>query len=115
MIIKRLQEFDKLKQIVFNDYQRFFFELIPKPQYSPAPAKANNLPMSSQNGFMNKSRSNLENFVSDNDFIERFENLRNIPSQISNRILFLLDESVKKSYEELTASKKPYKFYLKLY
>lgn len=30
-IIRKLQDVDKLKKILFNDSQRFFFELIPKP------------------------------------------------------------------------------------
>ena len=33
-IIDHLQDIDKLKKVLFNDYQKFFFDLIPKPEIS---------------------------------------------------------------------------------
>ena len=32
--MERLQDIDKLKQIIFTDTQKFFFDLIPKPKIS---------------------------------------------------------------------------------
>lgn len=42
-IIKRLQEVDKLKNVLLNDSQRFFFDLIPKPEVSCKQNKKNSL------------------------------------------------------------------------
>ena len=70
-IVKKLGDIDKLKHILFNDYQRFFFDLIPKANLdkeSMDPIKTNKI---SSNNEREK-----EIFIFDHEFLEKFENLK---------------------------------------
>lgn len=40
-IIKKLQDIDKLKNVIFNDSERFFFDLISKPEINLANDQTN--------------------------------------------------------------------------
>ena len=92
-IINRLQDIDKLKNILFNDQQRYFFDLIPKPEI-----------FSKKNDFMKKKysfaiknilKTKMKSITTNNLLLANYEQLKISPSQINERILNYLDDRVK--------------------
>lgn len=94
-IVKKLQEVDKLKRILLNDDQLFFFNLLNKPLLT---LNQRDLTASQK---LSKSNTNFTIHSLDAKQITQPENIykkikeRSVSSDIDKRILFLLDEDMK--------------------
>ena len=98
-IIKRLQDIDKMKHVLFDDNQRKAFECLPKPGISKI-------------GFSNKSTiSNLDSIIQTkkvrlkkDDSMQTLSFLLN-GNPINRRMLEMLKPDVRKELEETNKSK----------
>lgn len=100
-IIQRLQDVDKLKQIVLNDDQKFFFDLIPKPEISDSKTTIRSKTTFGAEKIMKSRIKNAKgNFLS-----KKFEKLKDDSNFISQRILVLLDEETKQMIKLKSISK----------
>lgn len=98
-----MQDVDKLKNVLFNDDQRYFFDLIPKPEISTRQSLATKITF----GLENILKSQI-NSLSQDSLLRKYENLKSNPSLFSERILSYLDESIKLKYDPLLSSSKLY-------
>ncbi len=87
-IIHRLQDLDKLKKILLNESQIFFFDMIPKPQ-----AKEN---FEKSSRFMEKQiRHSKINNMNKKLILEHYEKLHENSSFIDQKIVSLIDDETK--------------------
>ena len=87
-IIRRLQDVDKLKSVLFNDSERFFFDLIPKPEIIDEKIRCS---FFSIINIMKKK----QNLLAEDDLKTFFKNLNPKENSIEGRILSFLDEKTK--------------------
>ena len=95
-IISRLQDIDKLKNILFNDQQRYFFDLIPKPEIF---SKKTNFDFGKKRhsfAIQNILKTKMKSITTNNLLVVNYEQLKITPSKINERILNYLDDRVKK-------------------
>ena len=90
-IINRLQDIDKLKNVLFNDQQRYFFDLIPKPEIFRKNFEKKKYSFAVENILKTKIKSLNNN----NLLMINYEQLKIAPSQINERIFNYLDDRVK--------------------
>lgn len=98
-IIARLQDIDKMKNILFDEQQRYFFDLIPKPEIFPQ-----------KNGKSEKKRSfSIEKVirlkikkVTNCGFFNKLEIMKKNPSPVNERILSYLDDRLKEKFKDKT-------------
>lgn len=125
-IISRLQDIDKLKNIIFSEPQKIFFDLIPKPkimneeehrkQNRNFEIKKNKIKIydmaektfeNSDDKYKRKTTFFIQNVlkskfesIPEERLREKYESLKNIPSLFSERILFYLDSVILQKCEE---------------
>lgn len=88
-IINRLHDIDKLKNILFTESQRFFFDLIPKPEINEDAMEMGN----SLFGFESADEPQCQ--ISSDLIIENFEKLMKVTdTEMNEKIIGLLDPSV---------------------
>lgn len=83
-----MQDVDKLKSILFNESQKFFFDMIPKPQ------------LGDQNDVNSKFKANhVRKFKlktsHDKTILEHYQKLHENSSYIDQKIVSLIDDATK--------------------
>lgn len=90
-IISRLQDVDKLKNILFNDPQKFFFDLIPKPEIVEGPENHKRSIFGVNQIVKHKLKATSNEILRNN-----FKNLKTSTNPIDKKIFLLLDESIQR-------------------
>lgn len=91
-IIQRLQDLDKLKNILLYDSQRFFFDQIPKPEISIGNKKKCRHSISESNILKAKLKR-----MTNEKILENYERLCKEHNEIDKRICSMLDEKTSKN------------------
>ena len=100
-IIARLQDIDKMKNILFDEQQRYFFDLIPKPEIIPNTSHAQR----KKNSFSVEKVIRLKvKKITNAGFFNKMEIMKNNPSPINERILSYLDDRLKEKLRNKTES-----------
>ena len=89
-IIQRLQDIDKLKNILLNNSQRFLFDRIPKPEI------VDNLTINEKKSISLNPLANQKKNMPEQSYLENYEDLCKGYSEIDERILTSLDEQMLK-------------------
>lgn len=76
-IILKLQDVDNLKKIILNDFQRIFFDLIPKPDLLQR---------------VKKSVKSYRNMITNEEILKNYHAMLEKKHEFNDRIISLLDE-----------------------
>lgn len=87
-IINRLQDVDKLKSILFNDSQKFFFDMIPKPHLGDN----NDTHLKFKAHHIRKCKLKVSQ---DKTILEHYQKLHENSSYIDQKIVSLIDDATK--------------------
>ena len=90
-IIYRLQDVDKLKNILLNETQKFFFDLIPKPEIVEESKNHKGSIFGVNQIVKQKLKATSQEILRNN-----FKKLRTSTNSVDKKIFLLLDESFQK-------------------
>ena len=83
-IIERSQDLDKIKKILFSDSQRFFFDLIPKPEFHGE-------------RLLKKKSEIFTNSTNKRDVIMRnYQRISESYSESDDRLMKMIDDEIKR-------------------
>ena len=101
-IIARLQDIDKLKNILFDEQQRYFFDLIPKPEILPQKLNGKSRKIESKSFSIEKVIRLKMKKVTNGGLFNKLEIMKKNPSPVNERILSYLDDRLKEKFQDKT-------------
>lgn len=105
-IISRLQDIDKMKNILFDENQRMFFDLIPKPKIENLYDKnLDKRERKSSFGVDNILKSKLK-FANKQNLEMKYQTLKENSSLINERIVYFVENSIENKLKCSKATKK---------